>query len=246
MTGWLQLAPRLLLLAVLACFLMTPQSFEGFLRPLVQTGAPAVYQQASLAMLTLLHLRMVLLATGLAAIVAVLLAILVTRPLGAEFLPLARTIVNIGQTFPPVAVLALCVPAMGFGDRPTLIALFLYALLPIFENTMTALTTVPRPVADAAKGSGMTPFQCLWQVELPLSLPMIVGGIKISTVIGFGTATIGSTVAAKTLGEVIIAGLQSNNLAFVLQGALLVAALAILAFDLLSMLERALMRWKAA
>ncbi len=159
---------------------------------------------------------------------------------------MARTVVNIGQTFPPVAVLALAVPAMGFGNGPTLVALFLYALLPIFENTMTALTTVPQDVTDTAKGSGMTPFQIFRQVELPLSLPMIVGGIKISTVIGFGTATIGSTVAAKTLGEVIIAGLQSNNLAFILQGALLVAALAILVFDLLSLLERSLMKWKAA
>jgi osmoprotectant transport system permease protein len=240
------LIPRLILLCLLIGFLASPESFEFLFRPLVQANAPAIYNQGSLASLTLLHVRMVLFSTALATIVAVSLAILVTRPFGAEFLPLARTVVNIGQTFPPVAVLALAVPAMGFGNGPTLVALFLYALLPIFENTMTALTTAPRNVTDAARGNGMTPAQIFRQVELPLSLPMIVGGIKISTVIGFGTATIGSTVAAKTLGEVIIAGLQSNNLAFILQGALLVAALAILVFDLLSILERRLMRWKAA
>lgn len=242
----LRLIPRILLLVLLVGFLASPESFEFAFKPLVQTNAPAIYNQGSLASLTLLHVRMVLFATLLATIIAVLLAILVTRPLGTEFLPLARTIVNVGQTFPPVAVLALAVPAMGFGNGPTLIALFLYALLPVFENTMTALTTVPQNITDAAKGSGMTGFQIFRQIELPLSLPMIVGGIKISTVIGFGTATIGSTVAAKTLGEVIIAGLQSNNLAFILQGALLVAALAILVFDLLSMLERSLVKWKAA
>jgi osmoprotectant transport system permease protein len=242
----LRLIPRILLLVLLVGFLASPESFEFAFKPLVQTNAPAIYNQGSLASLTLLHVRMVLFATLLATIIAVLLAILVTRPFGTEFLPLARTIVNVGQTFPPVAVLALAVPAMGFGNGPTLIALFLYALLPVFENTMTALTTVPQNITDAAKGSGMTGFQIFRQIELPLSLPMIVGGIKISTVIGFGTATIGSTVAAKTLGEVIIAGLQSNNLAFILQGALLVAALAILVFDLLSMLERSLVKWKAA
>ncbi len=242
----LRFVPRVILLALLVGFLASPGSFDFVFRPLVQNNAPAIYNQGSLAALTVLHVRMVLFATLLATVIAVALAVLVTRPFGAEFLPLARTVVNIGQTFPPVAVLALAVPAMGFGNGPTLVALFLYALLPIFENTMTALTTVPQNITDAARGNGMTPFQIFRQVELPLSLPMIVGGIKISTVIGFGTATIGSTVAAKTLGEVIIAGLQSNNLAFILQGALLVAALAILVFDLLSMLERSLMKWKAA
>lgn len=242
----LRFTPRILLLALLIGFLASPESFAFVFRPLIQTNAPAIYNQGDLATLTLQHVRMVFLATVLATIIAVLLAILVTRPFGAEFLPLARTVVNIGQTFPPVAVLALAVPAMGFGNGPTLIALFLYGLLPVFENTMTALTTVPPHITDAAKGNGMTPLQIFSQIELPLSLPMIVSGIKISTVIGFGTATIGSTVAAKTLGEVIMAGLQSNNLAFILQGALLVAALAILAFDLLSMLERWLMKWKAA
>ncbi len=245
MNLWL-LLPRLILLLLLVVFLASPESFDFAFKPLVQANAPAIYNQGSLASLTLQHIRMVFFATALATILAVLLAILVTRPFGAEFLPLARTVVNVGQTFPPVAVLALAVPAMGFGTGPTLVALFLYALLPIFENTMTALTTVPRPIADAAKGSGMTALQIFRQVELPLSLPMIVGGIKIAAVIGFGTATIGSTVAAKTLGEVIIAGLQSNNLAFILQGALLVAALAILVFDLLSILERSLTTWKAA
>lgn len=238
-------APRIVLLILLAGFLASPESFDFAFRPLVQANAPAIYNQGDLAALTLQHVRMVFIATLLATIIAVALAVVVTRPFGAEFLPLARTVVNIGQTFPPVAVLALAVPAMGFGNGPTLAALFLYALLPIFENTMTALTTVPQNITDAAKGNGMTPFQIFRQIELPLSLPMIVGGIKISTVIGFGTATIGSTVAAKTLGEVIIAGLQSNNLAFILQGALLVAALAILVFDILSMVERSLTKWKA-
>jgi osmoprotectant transport system permease protein len=225
---------------LLLAFLLQPGWFEPLLNPLVQENAPAVYNRGSLLWLTFLHLRTVLVATFAATVVAVSLAILVTRQAGAEFLPLSRSLVNIGQTFPPVAVLALAVPIFGFGEKPTLIALFLYGLLPIFENALTGLTTLPPAVIEAARGAGMTERQRLVQIELPLALPVILTGIRLSVVISLATATIGSTVAAKTLGEVIIAGLQSNNLAFVLQGGLIVAALAVLIHDALQALERAL------
>lgn len=229
---------RLLVLFLLIAFITHPDWFAPLLRPLTQNNAPAIYNQGSLLSLTLQHLRTVLIATTAATIVAVLLAVLVTRPIGAEFLPLSRSLVNIGQTFPPVAVLAMAVPAVGFGEKPTLIALFLYGLLPIFENALTGLTTLAPPVVEAARGVGMTGWQRLIKVELPLAVPVILAGIRLSVVISLATATIGSTVAAKTLGEVIIAGLLSNNLAFVLQGGLIVAALAVLIYDALSALER--------
>ncbi|MGV1871127.1 ABC transporter permease [Agrobacterium rosae] len=222
---------------VLIVFLIRPDVFEPLFRPLVQAGAPAIYIQTNLLSLTLSHIGTVAIATSAAIVIAVTLAILVTRPFGKEFLPLSRSIVNIGQTFPPVAVLALAVPIIGFGQKPTLIALFLYALLPIFENTLTGLTTLPLPVVEAARGVGMTGFQRLWRVELPLALPAILAGIRLSAVISLSTATIGSTVAARTLGEVIIAGLQSNNLAFILQGGLIVGALAVLIHSGLSIVE---------
>ncbi|APG94627.1 ABC transporter permease [Sinorhizobium americanum] len=231
---------RLAVFLVLLAFLLQPGLFEPLFEPLVQENAPAVYNRGSLFWLTLLHLRTVLVATLAATVVAVSLAILVTREVGAEFLPLSRSLVNIGQTFPPVAVLALSVPIFGFGEKPTLIALFLYGLLPIFENALTGLTTLPLAVIEAARGAGMTERQRLLQIELPLALPVILTGIRLSVVISLATATIGSTVAAKTLGEVIIAGLQSNNLAFVLQGGLIVAALAVLIHDMLQALERTL------
>ncbi|MQV37348.1 ABC transporter permease subunit [Sinorhizobium meliloti] len=230
---------RLTVLAVLLAFLVQPAWFEPLLKPLVQENAPAVYNQGSLFWLTVLHLRTVFVATVAATIVAVSLAIIVTRKAGAEFLPLSRSLVNIGQTFPPVAVLALAVPIYGFGEKPTLIALFLYGLLPIFENALTGLTTLPPTVMEAARGAGMTGRQRLFRIELPLALPVILTGIRLSVVISLATATIGSTVAARTLGEVIIAGLQSNNLAFVLQGGLIVGALAVLIHDALQVIERA-------
>lgn len=232
---------RLVALALLVAFIASPQTFAFVFEPLTKNQQPAIYIQTSLLELTLNHLLIVAIATAAASVVSIGLAILVTRPFGAEFLPLSRSIANVGQTFPPVAVLALMVPILGFGTGPTLVALFLYGLLPIFENALTGLTTLPPAVTEAARGVGMTSRQRLVQVELPLATPVILAGIRLSTVISLATATIGSTVAASTLGEVIIAGLLSSNIAFVAQGGLIVGILAVLIYDALSYLERLLM-----
>jgi osmoprotectant transport system permease protein len=233
---------RLAALVLLVAFLVAPQSFAPLFAPLTQYGAPPIYDQGNLLSLALAQLGTVCLAASASTVVAVTLGILVTRPSGAQFLPLSRTLVNIGQTFPPVAVLAVTVPLVGFGEKPTLIALFAYGLLPIFENTITGLKTTPPAVLESASGMGMSAGQRLWRVELPLALPLILEGIRLSLVINVGTATIGSTVAAKGLGEVIIAGLLSNNTAFILQGGLVTALMAILLYDLLAALERRVCR----
>lgn len=229
---------RIVALGALLAFLLTPQSFAPLFAPFTEYGAPPIYDQGNLLTLALAQLGTVLLAAAASTLVAVGLGILVTRPSGAEFLPLSRTLVNIGQTFPPVAVLAVAVPLVGFGLKPTLIALFAYGLLPIFENTMVGLKTVPAAVLEAASGMGMSARQRLLSVELPLAMPLILEGIRLSLVINVGTATIGSTVAAKGLGEVIIAGLLSNNTAFILQGGLVTGLMAVLLYDALAGLER--------
>jgi len=236
------LVVRAIVLVVLLAFLVAPEVFEAVFAPLTDRGAPAIYTQSDMLALAANHLGLVAAATTVATLVAVGLAIVVTRPFGAEFLPLSRSIANIGQTFPPIAVLALAVPALGFGAAPTFVALFLYGLLPIFENALTGLTGLQPTVRDAARGMGMTGTQRLVQVELPLALPVILAGIRLSTVIALATATIGSTVAASTLGEVIIAGLLTNNVAFILQGGLVVGALAVLIYDAFLWIERALAR----
>ena len=233
---------RLAALVLLLAFLLMPQSFAPLFAPLTQYGAPPIYDQGNLLTLALAHLGVVCCAAAASTLVAVGLGVLVTRPSGAQFLPLSRTLVNIGQTFPPVAVLAVTVPLVGFGEKPTLIALFAYGLLPIFENTIVALQTCPREVLEAASGMGMSARQRLLSVELPLALPLILEGIRLSLVINVGTATIGSTVAAKGLGEVIIAGLLSNNNAFILQGGLVTGLMAILLYDGLAGLERRICR----
>jgi osmoprotectant transport system permease protein len=233
---------RIAAVGLLLAFLLFPQRFAPLFAPLTQFGAPPIYDQGNLLSLALAQLGTVCLAAAASTIVAVGLGILVTRPVGAQFLPLSRTLVNIGQTFPPVAVLAVTVPLVGFGEKPTLIALFAYGLLPIFENTVTGIRTCPPAVLEAASGMGMSARERLLAIELPLAMPLILEGIRLSLVINVGTATIGSTVAAKGLGEVIIAGLLSNNTAFILQGGLVTGLMAILLYDLLVTLERRVCR----
>jgi osmoprotectant transport system permease protein len=236
---------RLTTLATLLAFLLFPQRFASVFAPLNPYGAPAIYDQGNLLWLAVCHAGTVVIATIASTCVAVGLALLVTRRAGAPFLPLSRALVNVGQTFPPVAVLAVAVPLVGFGLWPTLIALFAYGLLPIFENTLAGIESCPRTVLDAADGMGMSPAQRLRQVELPLALPLIAEGVRITLVINVGTATIGSTVAATGLGEVIIAGLLSNNAAFVLQGGLATALMAVLLYDVMRVLERRVLRTPA-
>ena len=225
-------------LLLLIAFLLSPQSFAPLLAPLTQYGAPPIYDQGNLLLLALAQLGTVCCAAAASTLVAVSLGILVTRPAGAQFLPLSRTLVNIGQTFPPVAVLAVAVPLVGFGEKPTLIALFAYGLLPIFENTIAGLRSCPPAVLEAASGMGMSPRERLRWVELPIAMPLILEGIRLSLVISVGTATIGSTVAAKGLGEVIIAGLLSSNTAFILPGGHVTGLMAVLLYDGLAALER--------
>jgi osmoprotectant transport system permease protein len=229
-------------LALLLVLLFRTEWLTPLLAPLTNFNAPPIYTQNSLALLAAYHLELVAVSIVASAVLAVLGAVFVTRKSGADFLPLTRAIANAGQTFPPVAVLALAVPATGFGMAPTLIALFLYGLLPIFENTVSGLQQVPESIIDAADGMGMSPRQRLFSIELPLAMPLILEGLKVATVINIGTATIGSTVAAKGLGEVIIAGLISDNTAFILQGGLIVGLMAVLIYDAMGQIEGVITR----
>ncbi|HIC66671.1 MAG: ABC transporter permease [Paracoccus sp. (in: a-proteobacteria)] len=233
------------LIALLLALVLRPVWFTPVFAPFAPEGGPVIYDRSSLLSLSLSHLGLVALASTAATLVSVMLAILVTRPAGAAFRPLSRTITNMGQTFPPVAVLALAVPSLGFGAGPTVVALFLYGLLPIFENAMTGLLTLPPATMEAARGIGLNRRQRLVRVELPLALPVILTGIRLSVVISLGTATIGSTVAARTLGEVIISGLLTNNTAYVLQGGLIVGLFAVLIYDAMVQLETRLSRRRA-
>jgi osmoprotectant transport system permease protein len=201
---------------------------------------PVIYNRDSFFALFLSQLGLVAAASLGASLIGVALAIFVTRPAGRDFRAMVNALAAIGQTFPPAAVLAITVPMVGFGAQPTVIALFLYGLLPIIENAVAGLEGVPSGVREAAEGMGLSAWQRLWQVEMPLAAPVILAGIRISVTIAIGTATIGSTVGALTLGTPIFDGLVTNKLPFVVEGAVLVALFAILTDMLFARLERRL------
>jgi osmoprotectant transport system permease protein len=201
------------------------------LRPLFQWAFPGVepviYQRSSFLALFLSHLALVAAASLAAISIGLSLAVFVTRPVGRDFRLMVDTVATVGQTLPPAAVLAIAVPAVGFGSRPTVLALFLYGLLPIIASAIAGLEGVPRAVREAAEGLGLSSWQQLRDVELPLAAPVILSGIRVSVTIAIGTATIGSTVGALTLGTPIFNGLVAGKLPFVIEGAVLVALFAI-------------------
>ncbi|MBA3226266.1 ABC transporter permease [Salmonella bongori] len=201
-----------------------------------------VYQQESFIALALAHFWLVGVSSLFAVAVGVGAGIAVTREGGKVFRPLVETIAAVGQTFPPVAVLAIAVPVMGFGQQPAIIALILYGILPILQATLAGLGVVPASVMSIACGMGMSRWQQLYQVELPLAAPVILAGIRTSVIINIGTAAIASTVGASTLGTPIIIGLSGFNTAYVIQGAVLVALAAIIIDRLFERLGHAITR----
>jgi osmoprotectant transport system permease protein len=225
-----------------AVLLLRMAALRPALRWAFPDTTPVIYNRASFLELFLAHFAIIVTASLAAAAVGIMLAVLVTRPAGRQFRTMVDTLAAIGQSFPPVAVLAIAVPLIGFGVRPTVIALFVYGLLPIVENAVAGLEGVPDDVREAADGMGFSPRQRLFAVELPLAAPVILAGIRVSVTIAIGTATIGSTVGALTLGTPIFAGLVANNLPFVIEGAVLVALFAIVTDMLFARLDRRLRR----
>lgn len=220
-----------------ALLTLMPYSGPLFHRWFPELARP-LYQQESFWQLTLAHLFLVITASLLAIVIGIGSGVLVTRRAGRAFRPLMETIVAAGQTIPPVAVLAIAVPVMGFGAWPAVVALLLYGLLPILQGTLAGIDSVPASSREIAIGVGMSSWQRLWQIELALAAPVIIAGIRTSVIINIGTAAIASTVGAKSLGSPVIIGLSGFNTAYVIQGALLVALLAIVSDRLFECLQR--------
>ena len=199
-----------------------------------------LFERNTLFELALQHLVIVGSAVGIILLVGLPLGVWLTRPSGRAFLPLASNLLSVGQTFPPVAVLALALPYFGFGLQPTLIALVAYGLLPVTRNTIAGLQAVPPDLLEAARGMGMGPWRSLWRLELPLATRVILAGVRTSVIYTIGTATVAPIIGAGGLGVPIIAGLAVSNLSLVIEGALPVALLALVTDFALGRLELAL------
>ena len=218
------------------------------LRPVFAAAFPQldrpIFTQDSFLALTVAHLQLVALSSAAAVVIGIGAGIMATRPSGREFRPLIERIVAIGQTFPPVAVLAVAAPLLGFGEAPALIALALYGLLPIMQSTLAGVESVPESAREAAAGLGMGAARILRRIELPLAMPVIVAGVRTSVIINIGTAALASTVGAKSLGTPIIVGLAGFNTAYIIQGAVVVGLLAIVVDQGFDRLLRFVDRWR--
>ncbi len=230
----------LVLAALLAALLVSLPHAAPLFHALFPQLEHPLYARIGFATLTLAHAGLVVLAGAIDVLLGMGLGIAVTRRAGRALQPTAQAMAVIGQTFPPVAVLVLAVPLLGYGAAPTLLALVIYGALPVLAQTIAGLRSVPPELIEAAKGMGFSRWRRLRAVELPLALGPIMAGVRISVIISVGTATLGSTVGANTLGSPIIEGLVGDNSAFVIQGVLLVATLALLIDALLGLLQHGL------
>lgn len=235
--GWLSVLLSALLFFAVLVLMPLAAPFFAWAVPGIR---PPVYDGETFLTLWLSHAGLVAVASVVSAAAAVALGVFVTRPAGLEFRVMANALATIGQSCPPVAVLAIAVPAVGYGPVPTFMALAVYGFLPILENTIAGLDGVPAPVREAAAGMGLSALQVLRDVELPLAGPTILAGIRTAVVINIGTATIGSTVGAVTLGTPIIDGLVSDKLPYVVQGAVVVGLFAVFVDLLLDRCDRVL------
>jgi osmoprotectant transport system permease protein len=191
--------------------------------------------------LTLEHLWLVGVSTFLAVLIGIPLGILIARWPGLNKPVLASA--NIIQTIPSLALFGFLLPAPWIGaraDRLAILALLLYALLPLIRNTYTGIQGVDPSVVEAGRGMGMTNRQLLWQVQLPLALGVIIAGVRVAVVISVGLATIAAAIGAGGLGEYIFRGLAMVNDSVILAGAIPAAMLALLADVTLGWLEKRL------
>ncbi|MDQ2869143.1 MAG: ABC transporter permease [Acidobacteriota bacterium] len=187
------------------------------------------------------HVVLVLLSIAAAVAIGVPLGVLLTRTprLARPILGLAGVV----QTVPSLALFGFLIPLPlvgGIGPRTAIVALVVYALLPILRNTHAGIRSVDPAVGEAADGLGMTPRQRLWWVEIPLSLPVVLGGIRIATVVAIGIATIAAAVGAGGLGVLIYRGIATVDNRLILAGAVPAACLAVAADVLLGAAEK---RW---
>lgn len=185
---------------------------------------------------TFIHIQLVFFSMIMAVILGVLLGILITRI--PRLVPLVLGGTGIMQTIPSLAVLGFMIPIFGIGVKTGIAALFLYSLLPIVRNTYTGIQDVDSATKEAAKGMGMKSWQILLKVELPLSIPIIMAGIRTAAVINVGNATLAAFIGAGGLGDFIFLGITRGIDGLIFLGAIPAALLAIFLEIFFNRLER--------
>ena len=234
---WLSWAVTALLAALFLFLVFRSDWLERLASPLLATKG-VLFQRTPLYVLAAQHLVLAGTTSLLSLFAAMGLGILATFPFAVELKALLIRLSSLAETFPSVAILALSVPFIGYGFKPTFLALFLYGILPVLRNTIVGLESVPGEVVEAARGMGMDRWQLLRRVELPLAFPVILAGIRVSVIINISAATMGATVGAGGFGVPIVSGLRSLDPVLILRGAVPVALLAVVADSAFRSLER--------
>ena len=183
------------------------------------------------------HFKLTLISIVFASITGIIIGsfISIQQKLAAPFLIL----VNILQTIPSLALLGFLIPLIGIGEYPAIVALFIYALLPIVRNTYTGITEIDNSIIEAGLGLGMNKWQLLTKVQLPLAVPLIIAGIRTASVIIVGVATLCALIAAGGLGESIFGGISLNNTNMILAGAVPASLMALLFDGFFSLFQKA-------
>ena len=222
----------MLALGLLAALLAGPSPALALIGALGVAGRDPV-PVARLVDLALSHIGIAVLALVPAALCGIGLGIVVTRRSARSLRPHADALVAASQAVPPVVVVALAFPILGFGAAPTALALAIYCVMPVLRATVAALETSGSEVAEAARAMGMTNAQVLREVEIPLAWPVILDSLRVALILAIATAAVGALAGASTLGTPIIIGLQNQNEVAIFQGAAATGALAFLADALL-------------
>lgn len=196
-------------------------------------------QRSPLYVLAAQHLVLAVASSALSLLLAFAVGLAATRPGARELRALAIRLSSLAETFPSAAILALSVPLLGYGFKPTFLALFLYGILPVLRNTIVGIEGVPAEVTEAALGMGFDRRRLLWRIQLPLALPVLLAGVRISVVINISAATLGAAVGAGGFGVPIVSGLRSLDPVLILRGSLPVALLAVTADTAFRAVERA-------
>ncbi len=220
--------------AVTAWMTFDATGFELLLRFLVPDQRAVLYPTKPLSVLMGEQVYLTMASSAIALVVGVTLGLIALSRAGKPFRDLIMSVGNLAQTVPSVAIMALVIPLTGYGAEPVVIALVLYSILPIMLNVVAGIESVSPDAIDAATGMGMTPRQRFLSVQLPLAMPVIMGGVKNMLVINVSAATLGAVVAAGGLGMPILAGFKEYNDAYILEGALPSITLALFIDRLLS------------
>jgi osmoprotectant transport system permease protein len=184
------------------------------------------------------HLYIVGVSSGLAILTAVPVGILLTRPKFKKWTSRVVSVVNVGQTIPSLAVVALLVGVLGIGAKTAIIALWIYSLLPILNNTLIGVGEVDKAIIEAANGVGMKASHVLTKVEIPLAMPMIIAGIRTAITVNIASAILAAFVGGGGLGNLIIAGNNISRWQVLVLGAALPVLMALIADSVFGMIEQ--------